>query len=216
MKSLQNIYINPSNSILVIVDMENEFCKPGGRRYNESSTKIMPGVISAIQGLVERSRSAGIPIIYIQSVRTLKEPEFTVFGHEPVLELGTWAVEIVDELKPYKGDVVIQKFSHDPFYKIDLDNVLQKLVSDPTKYYAVVTGGAINICVYHAMMGFYLRNYWTVVPVDSVFYTSESGYQRAMEQFSDHPYPNIFLSRTDLIEVSRFSGADHPPPIPGS
>ncbi len=26
MKELQNIFINPGNSILVIVDMENEFC----------------------------------------------------------------------------------------------------------------------------------------------------------------------------------------------
>jgi len=216
MKSLQNIYINPGNSILIIVDMENEFCMPGGKVYSETSARTIPGIISAIQGLAERSRSAGIPIIYIQSVRTLREPEFTIFGAEPILEIGTWAVEIVEELKPHQGDIIVQKFSHDPFYRRDLDEVLQRLVPDPTSYYAVVTGGAINICVYHTVMGFHLRNYWTVVPVDSVYYTSDSGNQRALEQFSDIPYPNIFLSRSDLIEISHVPAAAHPTPIPGS
>ena len=216
MKSLQNIYINAGNSILIIVDMENNFCKPGGKSYNETSARIMPGVISAIQGLAERSRSAGIPIIYIQSVRTLHEPEFTVFGREPLLEIGTWAVEIVDELKPHRGEVVIQKFSHDPFYNTDLDKALSKLVADPTKCYAVVTGGAVSVCVYHAVMGFHLRNYWTVVPVDSVYYASDSTKQIALEQFSGRSYANVFLSRSDLIEASRIPATAHPAPIPGN
>ncbi len=214
MKSLQNICINPGNSILIIVDMENEFCKPGGKVYLGTSARTMPGVISAIQGLVDRSRKASIPIIYIQSVRTLQEPEFTVFGYEPMLEIGSWAAEIVDELKPHEGDIVVQKFSHDPFYKMDLDQVLQRLVPDPTMCYAIVTGGAINVCVYHTVMGFYLRDYWTVVPVDSVFYTSDACNQRALEQFSHHAYPSIFLSRSDLIEVSHVKEMARPALIP--
>ena len=203
MKPLQSFHINQQNAILIIVDVQNEFAKPGGKLGSEVSARIMPGVISAIQGLAERARSAGIPVVYIQSVRTLKEPEFTVFGREPHLELGTWATEIVDELKPHEGDVVVQKFSHDPFLRKDLDEVLQKLVPDPTKYYAVVTGGAINVCVYHTVMGFHLRNYWTVVPVDCVYYINEAAYGRALEQLSEErPYPNVFLSRSDLIEIS--------------
>ncbi|MFC2056998.1 cysteine hydrolase family protein [Chloroflexota bacterium] len=201
MKKLQEIYIGPGNAILVIVDMQNNFCKPDGKRYNETSAQIMPGVVSAIQGLAERSRSAGIPIIYLQSVRTLKEPEFIVFGREPRLGIGTWDVEIIDELRPHQGDTVIQKFSHDSFYETDLDKVLQKLVPDSTKCYAVITGGAINVCLYHAVMGYYLRNYWTVVPVDSVYYLSDSGKQRTLEQFD--PYFNVFLSRSDLIKVAK-------------
>lgn len=215
MKALQSIQINRENAILVIVDMENEFCKPGGKLYTETSARIMSGVISAIHGLAERARGAGIPIIYIQSVRTLQEPEFTVFGVEPVLKLGTWAAEIVEELKPQKGDIVVQKFSHDSFYKPNLDQVLQRLVPDPTWCCAVVTGGAINVCVYHTVMGFHLRNYWTAVPVDSVYYMSDSGNQRALEQFSDSgPYPNIFLSRSDLVEVSSVPAAARPAPMP--
>ncbi|MBU2608529.1 MAG: cysteine hydrolase [Chloroflexi bacterium] len=203
MKPLQNFSLNKQNAILIIVDIQNEFAKPGGKLGSAVSAKIIPGVISAVQGLADQARAAGIPIIYIQSVRTLKEPEFTVFGRQPHLEIGTWASEIVDELKPHEGDTVVQKFSHDPFYRKDLDEVLEKLVPDPTKCYAVVTGGAINVCVYHTVMGFYLRNYWTVVPVDCVYYISEEGRDRALGQYSEErPYPNVFLSRSDLIDIS--------------
>jgi len=203
MKPLKSFHINEQNAILIIVDVQNEFAKPGGKLGSEVSARIMPGVISTIQGLAERARTAGIPVIYIQSVRTLKEAEFTVFGREPHLELGTWAVEIVEELKPHEGDIVVQKFSHDPFFRKELDEVLQRLVPDPTKCYAVVTGGAINVCVYHTVMGFHLRNYWTVVPVDCVYYINEPAYERALGQFSEErPYPNVFLSRSDLIEIS--------------
>ncbi|MFC2068729.1 isochorismatase family cysteine hydrolase [Chloroflexota bacterium] len=216
MKSLQNISINPKNSILVIVDMENEFCKPGGKVYYDTNAQFMPGIISAIQGLAMRSRNAGIPIIYIQSVRTLKEPEFTVFGGEPKLELESWAVEIVKELSPRGGNTIVQKFSHDPFYKTKLDDILQKLVPDPTSYYAIVTGGAINVCAYHAVMGFHLRDYWTVVPVDSVYYRSEADMQIALNQLSFPAYPNVFLSRSDLIEVSHVPEIARPTLVPRS
>jgi ureidoacrylate peracid hydrolase len=202
MKPLTNFSLNKDNAVLVIVDIQNDFAKPGGTLGSEVSARIMPDVIANVRGLAERARGAGIPVIYIQSVRTLKEPEFTVFGRKPHLEIGTWASEIVDELKPQEGDIIVQKFSHDPFLLPDLDRVLEKLVPDPTRCYAVVTGGAINVCVYHTVMGFHLRNYWTVVPVDCVYYISEEGRDRALGQYSEErPYPNVFLSRSDLIEI---------------
>jgi nicotinamidase-related amidase len=202
MKALQNLHINRKNSILMIVDMQNEFCKPGGKLFSETGARIMPGVISAVKGLAERARAVGIPIIYIQGVRTLKEPEFTAFGESPHIKLGTPAAEIIDEMSPHKGEIVIQKYCHDPFYKTDIDQKLEKIVADPTSCYAIVTGGSVNVCFYHAIMGLHLRNYRTVVVTDGVYYFSDSDNQVAMQQFSHSAYPNVYLSRSDLIEIS--------------
>ncbi|MFC1861041.1 cysteine hydrolase family protein [Chloroflexota bacterium] len=210
MKALQRVRVNPGNAILVIVDVQNEFCKPTGKRCSETCARVAPGVIKAIHGLAEQARSNGIPVIYIQSVRTGQEPEYTVFGLDPILKLGTWASQIVDELKPQQGDTVIQKFSHDPFYRPDLDRVLQGMVKEPTRHCAIVTGGNINICLYHAVLGFHLRNYWTVLPVDSTYYASEYEKGIALHQFSNRAHPNIFLSRSDLIEFSTVKAAVRP------
>lgn len=217
MKKLQTVYVNRSNAILVVVDVENEFCKPGGKLYTETSACVAPGVISAIQKLLVLARGARIPIIYIQSMRTLSEPEYTVFGTRPSLQKGTWATEIVDEIKPQDGDFIMPKFTHDPFYKTDLDNVLARLVPEPTRHYAIVTGGAVNVCLYAAVMGFHTRGYWTIVPMDSVYYGNDAGYERAIGQFSDSsPYPNIFLSRSDLIKASDSPELANQRPVPGS
>jgi hypothetical protein len=84
--------------------------------------------------------------------------------------MGTWDVETVEELRPRQGDIVIQKHSPDPFYKTDLDQVLQGLVPDPYKCYAILTGGSLSVCLYHGILGFYLRHFWTVVVTDGVYY----------------------------------------------
>jgi nicotinamidase-related amidase len=215
MKSLQNIYINKDNAILVIVDIENEFCKPGGKRYSEAGARTIPQVISAVRGLMEQCRSGDIPIVYIQSVRTLKEPEFTVFGKAPFLEEGTWAVEIVDELRPRPQDAVIPKYCHDPFHETGLGSLLKKLTPDPTKFYAIVTGGATEVCLYHTVLGFYIRNYWTAVPVDCAYSISESGKQAALEQLSLRSYRSIFFTRSDLIQVTQEAELVSKLPVPG-
>ncbi|MBI4284478.1 MAG: cysteine hydrolase [Chloroflexi bacterium] len=190
------------NAVLVIVDVQNEFCKPGGKVYNPKRDRSIVSMIAAIRGLAERARQASVPVIYIQSVRTTEEPYFTVFKQEPVLKIGTWASAIVDELKPQREDIVVQKFSHDPFYRPDLDNVLKRLVPDPTGFYAIVAGGGANVCYCHAVLGFHIRDYWTVVPVDSVYARSDADMERAFEMFSQPAYPNVFLSRSDLITFS--------------
>jgi len=136
-------------------------------------------------------------------VRTLQEPSFTVFKQSPHLLQGSWASEICEEVKPHTGDIIIPKYSHDPFLRPDLDTVLRDLIPDPTRYYAIITGGQANVCVYHTVMGFHLRDYWTVVALDGLYYASNEAYQITLDQFSmPGAYPNIFLSRSDLIETT--------------
>lgn len=205
MKPLQNILINKLNAILIIIDMQNEFCKRGGKLYSRTSAQIMPRIISTTHKLADRFHSVGIPIIYIQSIRTREEPDIAAFDIRPhlkIVKIGTWAAEIINELKPRAQDIIVPKFSHDPFFNTELDRTLQELVPDSTRFFAIVTGGAVNVCLYHAVMGFYLRNYLTVVPVDCVYYSNKSAKQIALKQFSLQAYPTIILSRSDLINVS--------------
>ncbi len=215
MKTTQTVSLNPANAVLVIVDVQNEFCKPGGGAFSATSERVSPGVIKTIGGLAARARAACVPVIYVQSVRTLKEAQFTVYGSRKHLEIGTWSAEIVPELAPQPGDTVVQKHSHDPFFKTELDAVLTRLVPHPTACCAVVTGGTINVCVYHTLMGLYLRDYWTVVPEDAVFYIIEEGKQVAMNHIAMSGYPNIFFSRSDLIHISDVPAALPPLLSPG-
>jgi len=216
MKAFQRVTMAPGNSILVIVDVENEFCKPGGAFYRPENGPLVAGVIASIRGLLEKARSAGIPTIYVQSVRTGQEAEMKLFGIQPHLIIDTWASEIVDEVKPREGDVVVQKFSHDPFFRTRLDDVLRKMVPDPGRCMALITGGAINVCVYHTILGFYLRNYWTVVVEDGVYYSLPKGKELALEMIGWRAYPNVFYTRSGLVNVSSTRSTAAPLLVPGT
>jgi nicotinamidase-related amidase len=214
-KELQPIHVNRTNAILTIVDVQNRNCHPDGESYDEQKARVVPAALGVITSLVARSRAAGVPIVYIQSVRTHDEPEVTVFGYPKRMKIGTWDVEIVDDIKPQPGDAVVQKFSHDAFFETELDSVLRRLVPDPTAHHVLVVGGATNLCVYHAVMGFYLRNYWTTVVTDGVYCRTDAARDRAFEQFSDRSYPNIFLSTSDLVHISDDATVSGPWPVPG-
>jgi nicotinamidase-related amidase len=214
-KELQPIHVNPANAVLTVVDVQNRSCHPDGESWDAAKARVVPAALAVITSLVGRARDTGVPIVYIQSVRTHDEPEVTVFGYPKRMKIGTWDVEIVDDIRPRPDDIVVQKFSHDAFYQTELDAVLERLVPDPTAHYALLVGGATNLCVYHAVMGFYLRNFWTVVVTDGVYCRTDEARDRALEQFSDRSYPNIFLTRSDLVDVSADVSAVGPRPIPG-
>jgi len=201
MKDIHPIYANPANSILVVINMQNEFCKPGGIIHQDRPVQEMPQVITAVKTLTQKARAIGIPIIHIQSLRSLEEPEFTVYGAKPILKAGSWGAEIVEDLKPHERDVVVSAWWQDPFYKSKLSHIVEGLVEDPTTSHAILTGGDIVGALYLTAMGFYLRNHWVVVPTDAI-YGDQEGYEFALNQFSKSSLPNIFLSRSDLIEFS--------------
>ena len=203
MKAVHAVNANPANTILVVANMQNEFCKPGGAIFDERSPQEMAEVIHSIQGLSEQARGVGVPVIHLQSVRTLQEPEFAAYHHVPYVEHGTWGEEIIDELKPQKGDIVIQVWGLDPFYETKLEHIVKGLAEEPTSTQVIVTGGDVGGFVFHTVIGFYVRNHWTVVPVDGVYGDEECRDFSFQGRFSADSQKNIFLSRSDLISFSK-------------
>lgn len=209
MKDLRNIQATLNNSILLVIDMQKEK-KPwkdkerglyAGAYDPKWELSTMEAIVPAVQPLVDRAHEAGIPVIYVQSIRNHREPEFTVFEHPLMLQIGTWHSEFFDELIPEPRDFVVRKWSHDPWYETDLERILDGLVSDPTKCQAIITGGAITGCAGFGTAGFFIRNYQAVVVLDAVY----GGPAAAANYFSRTSYPtfaNVYLTKSNLIHFS--------------
>lgn len=190
------VEISPESSALVIVDMQVDGCKRHG-------PGVQP-VIQTIRSLLDRFREANGKIIHIQSVRSKTHPEFTVFGRKYELIENTPGVEFVDELKPLSSEVVVQKFSHDCFYQTSLEKVLGKLDLRSCQDTIVVTGIGSNNCVYHAVIGFHIRNYFIVVPEDCIHATRPEGQAFAISQFRSSAYNfNITVTSSERIRILR-------------
>jgi nicotinamidase-related amidase len=196
---LQAVAIDPWDSALVIVDMQNEFLKPEGRHYMRGRAEHATGNLSA---LLSRFRLSGITVIYVQSVRAPTNSLFTVFGQSPIVIEGTWNAAIVDDLKPLTGEAIVPKHSPDCFNHTAMEAVLAERHLVPGRSHIVVAGCSANGCVDCAVVGFSVRDYRVSVPVDCTAAMTESaellGYAHYFGLGFDH---NVIPTRSDLIQI---------------
>ncbi|HTN70694.1 MAG TPA: isochorismatase family cysteine hydrolase [Methylomirabilota bacterium] len=179
---------------LVIVDMQVEGCERHGPGVNP--------VIAKIRSLLDRFREANGKIIHVQSVRTKDHPEFTVFRRPYGLLLGSPGAEFVEELKPLPGEIVVQKTSHDCFYKTSMERSLEQLDLRPCRDTIIVTGIGSSNCVYHAVIGFHIRNYFIIVPEDCIHGVAPQSQPFALHQFRSNAYNfNVTVSRAEEIHL---------------
>ena len=172
-KIMERVAVPSRSSALVVVDMQNDFAHPEGRLFSRSSREIIP----VIAKLMERARASGARIIYTKDTHYPDDPvEFPIWG--PHVVKGTWGWEIVEELKPKEGDIVIEKMRYDAFFGTPLDHVLRMYgISD-----LVITGTVANICVLHTVASARLRLYNVYVPIDAVAALNEFDYAAALRQ----------------------------------
>ena len=189
------IELSPQGAGLIIVDMQAEGCERHG-------AGVKP-VIRNIRALLERFRQANGKIIHVQSVRTKDHPEFNFFGKEYSLIDDSPAVEFVEELKPEANEVVVKKYSHDCFYQTSMGEQLKKFDLRPCRDHIVVTGIGSNNCVYHAVIGFHIRNYLVYVPEDCIHASRAEGQEFALSQFRSPAYNfNVSVPRSENIKLT--------------
>ncbi|MEM4188972.1 MAG: isochorismatase family cysteine hydrolase [Candidatus Caldarchaeum sp.] len=187
---LQKVKVDPRDSGLIIVDMQNDFCHPKGRLYVPSA----PSTIPPIRSLLERARKAGVKVFYTQDWHDKDDPEFAIWGEHALA--GSWGAEIVEELKPAPGEVVVKKLRYDGFYGTPLEHYL-KLYNIRN---LVVTGTVANICVLHTAGSAALRWLNVYIPVDAVSALNEFDMKAALRQVT-FLYRGI-LTRSDLVEIA--------------
>ena len=189
------IELSPESTGLVIVDMQNE----GVERHGPE----MKPVIANIRKVLDQFRAVGGKIIHVQSVRTKDHPEFTVFGRPYGLILGSHGADFVPELQPLPGETVVQKTSHDCFYKTQMEGVLELLDLRSCRDRVVVTGIGSSNCVYHAVIGFHIRNYYTTVLEDCIHGVAAHSQPFALAQFRSGAYNfNVSVARSDEIRLT--------------
>jgi nicotinamidase-related amidase len=151
------VAVDPTKTALIVVDMQNDFVKEGG-------TLVVPdaeGTIPAIRQLLGLARDSGMKVIFTQDTHTEGDPEWNIWPEHA--REGSWGWEIVDELAPREGELVIRKVRYDAFYGTHLDHFL-KLWGTGT---LIVCGTVANICVHYTAASAALRWYDVVIPRDA-------------------------------------------------
>jgi nicotinamidase-related amidase len=139
-------------------------------------------------------------VVHTQSVRKPDALEFTLF-HNVVRKIeGTWGAEFVDELKPEADEPVVVKYTHDCFYRTEMESLLERLNMQPGDARIIVTGIAARGCVQCAVTGFSIRDFYVYVPVDCTAQRDEKEKLQAFSLFASFGYRyNVTVTRSDLI-----------------
>lgn len=181
----QPISIDPARTALFVIDMQNDFGAKGGifERAGIDISQIQ-SVVAPTAKVIAASREAGIRVIYLKmgfrpdladagptdSPNWIKH-SFLRFGEivqapdgseSRTLVRDTWNTEIVSELKPQPGDIVLWKTRFSGFYQTELDDVLKRL----NVKYLIFTGCTTSVCVESTIRDATFRNYSPVLLAD--------------------------------------------------
>ena len=167
------IKLTKKNCALIVVDMQNGFLEAkGSMGLLGFDTGKLAASTPGVQRLVAGARKADVPVFW---TRYVYEPDFRDGGVQieeimPMLKdvnlcvQGTWDAEIHADMKPEKGDVIIDKNRPSSFYATRLESYLRAQGIENI----VVCGVTTNICVETTVRDASQRSYRTFVVRDAV------------------------------------------------
>jgi len=154
----RRVTLDAARTALVIIDMQNDFVRDEGTLQVASA----PSTVPAINRLLELARSSGMRVVFSQDTHDPGDPEFEIWPAHALR--GTWGWQMIDELTPREGELVVQKVRYDAFYGTELDHMLS-LWNVKT---ILLCGTVANICVHYTAASAALRWYEVVIAKDAV------------------------------------------------
>ncbi|MFN8625112.1 MAG: isochorismatase family cysteine hydrolase [Candidatus Binatia bacterium] len=194
--------VEPRFTALVLVDIMNDYCTPGGyfdkAGADISTLKLVP---KRVKPVLEAARSAGVLIVHVQQTlypgHKVSSGPYLRMGYikmtlsrqqgsgraqgNPVPSSGvsiidTWGWQIVDELTPKPGELIVRKHRSSAFAGTDLDMILRTNGIRSI----VVVGDVTEGCAGSTAIDAQFHDYYPVVLRDCVATTEQDVHEAMM------------------------------------
>jgi nicotinamidase-related amidase len=169
-----------TRTAVVVIDLAKDFLLPGGviadaggADYQARAKAIVP----KLQKLLAAARSSGALVVYATDAHTPQDSELKKWP--PHAMKGTWQAEIMDELKPEPGDLVIDKTTYSPFASSNLEEELK--ARGITQL--VVTGLHTDCCARHTSGDAFQKGFDLVWATDALQAFTDEAHQAGLEYF---------------------------------
>jgi nicotinamidase-related amidase len=169
-----------TRSALVVIDLANDFvyaggviADAGGPAYQTRAQAILP----TLKRLVEGARAAGVLVVYATDAHTPDDCELVKWP--PHAMKGTKWAEIVPELAPRPGDLVLGKTTYSPFVSTRIDEELRN--RGITTLY--VTGLHTDCCARHTSGDAFQLGYNLVWVTDALQAFTEEQHRQGLEYY---------------------------------
>ncbi len=153
---------------LLIVDMIHDFVD--GKFGSEAARRIVP----RIKEFADKFRKRGNIVVFLKDSHTVTDSEIKIWGEHAMR--GTWGSEIVEDLKPEKGDVIIEKNTYDGFLFTQAEEILKEKGVDEV----YICGVATDICILHTAFGAFARGFKVSIVEDLCAGTGDEEHKWAL------------------------------------
>ena len=170
--------IDVDRTAVVVIDMQRDFLEPGG--FGETlgnDVSLLAAAVKPCAALLEAARAKGMLIIHTREGHRpdlSDAPKAKVERGEPRLRIGAVGPmgrilvrgepghDIIPDLYPKEGEVVVDKPGKGAFYATDLQPILQKHGAENL----IVCGVTTEVCVHTTVREANDRGYRCIVPGD--------------------------------------------------
>jgi len=191
------LMINPNKTALIVIDMQNDFCAPGGfgeRLGNDISETR--GIIPHIGHLLTRFRSLNLLVIHTReghlpdlsdcppSKLRRSRRQGAGIGDQGdmgrILVRGERGHQIIDELKPLDSEIVIDKPGKGAFYQTPLQDILSEHGIETL----ILTGVTTHVCVHSTLRDANDRGYECLVVEDATAAFQQADHEAAISMIA--------------------------------
>lgn len=171
--------LDPSSTALVTIDVQNDFCSPGGVMQTEGADLApVEEMLPRLGDLLETARAAGVYVVHVRNAystadgRYLSEPFLDVASRRlagraltsvPLCEPGSWGADHAEGFEPGPGEPVVVKHRYSGFHQTDLEMLLRVRGVRTV----VPCGVATNVCVESTARDAFMRDFNVVFPSDA-------------------------------------------------
>lgn len=195
--------IDPATTAVVLIEFQNDFTSEGGALHG-AVAEVMQAtkMLANMREVVDGARAAGAtvmhaPITFAEGYGEISAHPYGIL--KGVVDgrafiKGSWGAEIVDELAPMPGDILIEgKRGLDTFASTNLDFILRsKGIS------TLALGGFLtNCCVESTMRTGYENGYQVVTLSDCVAATSMAEHENALTY--DYPMFSRPMTASEFV-----------------
>lgn len=164
--------VDPSHTAVMVIDMQNDFCAPGGwtdRVVKRDISRLGP-VARPIQTLIDSARKARVPVVWVRAdyasdgvPEAMRARSARMGLAEDCCVPGSWGADWF-EVKPLDGEPVFTKRCYSGFSNPSLDDAL----AERGVRTLVFAGVQSHVCVESTLRDAHSHGYYCVVPEECV------------------------------------------------
>jgi len=181
----------PDHAALVVVDVQNDFCAPGGMMDNEGlDLAAVQAMAARLPSLIDAARVAGVLVVFIRNVYSTEGNLYLSdswleqaarrrggsYTQRDICAEGSWEGDFYGNVRPRPGEPVVTKHRFSAFHNTDLETILKSHAIRTV----VMTGVASNVCVETTAREAFVRDYYVVFLSDGTATYADEDHQATL------------------------------------